>query len=225
MKERESVVIPIPLGNVNVYLLRGTRSIIVDTGYPGKAAAILEKLSENGIDPKEISLILLTHGHIDHYGSAVELKERTDAPVAIHCLDAEFLRKGLNPPLQPTGILGRLLLLFLALKGAAKVPPFEPDILIEGEMNLEAFSVDGKVIPTPGHTPGSVSITLSGGEVVVGDLLMGGIRKSQPNYPLFADDIAQVRESIKLIMQLSPTRIYSGHGGPFDPEAILRKFS
>jgi glyoxylase-like metal-dependent hydrolase (beta-lactamase superfamily II) len=93
-------------------------------------------------------------------------------------------------------------------------------------MDLKKFGVEGKIIHTPGHTPGSVSIALPGGEVIVGDLIMRGmLRWWQPNYPLFADNLAQLKESIQLIMRRKPTKIFCGHGGPFNPKSVLRRFS
>jgi hydroxyacylglutathione hydrolase len=217
----QSAVIPIPLGFVTAFLVRGERPILVDTGIPGSSVRILEKLSANGVAPREISLILITHSHSDHSGSAADLQEQTGAPVAIHQLDSECLRRGLSPQLHPTGIMGRLLMLM-----EAKAQPLDPDIIVEGEMSLEEFGVDGKIIPTPGHTPGSISVALAGGEVIVGDLMMGGIiRRGRPDYPPLADDIGQIEESIKSIMRLSPRRIFVAHGGPFDPEAVRRRFA
>jgi hydroxyacylglutathione hydrolase len=225
MQEKGSVVIPIPLGFVNAFVLRGSRPILVDTGLPGSETTIVKKLSQNGISPQEISLILITHGHADHFGSAAALKKLTGAPVAIHKLDAEFARKGIDPPVLPANTLGRLLMPLLARRGPAKAPPVEPDILIEGETSLGKYGVDGKVIPTPGHTPGSVSVLLPGGDVIIGDLVMRGILGGRsPDYPMVANDVGQLKESLRLIMRGSPTRIFSGHGGPFNPEAVRRRF-
>jgi glyoxylase-like metal-dependent hydrolase (beta-lactamase superfamily II) len=226
MPKQGSSVIQIPLGRANAFVIRGKRPVIVDTGYPGSAPAILDKLTENGIDPKSVSLILITHGHADHFGSATDLKKRTGAKVAIHRLDAEAARKGQDPPLNPTGAIGRLFMPMLKRRGPAKAPPVKPDILIGDKIDLSKFGVDGKIIHTPGHTAGSVSVILPGGEVIVGDSIMKGIfRWWQPNYPLFADNMAQLNESIKLILRKKPSKIYSGHGGPFNPKTVLRRFS
>ncbi|MCX6008594.1 MAG: MBL fold metallo-hydrolase [Chloroflexi bacterium] len=226
MPEQGSSVIQIPLGRANAFVIRGKHPVIVDTGYTGSAPAILDKLTENGIDPKSVSLILITHGHADHFGSAADLKQLTGAPVAVHKLDAEALRNGFDPPLNPTGAIGRLLMPLLTQRGPAKAPPVKPDILIEGEMDLKKFGVDGKIIHTPGHTAGSVSVILPNGEFLVGDLIMKGIlRWWQPDYPLFADNLAQLNESIQLILRRKPTKIFCGHGGPFNPKAVLRRFS
>jgi len=111
-------------------------------------------------------------------------------------------------------------------RGPATAPPVKPDILIDEDMDLSKFGVDGKVIHTPGHTPGSVSVILPNGEFIVGDLVMQGmLRFWQPNYPLFADNMFQLKESIKLILRKKPVKIYCTHGGPFDPKSVLRKFS
>jgi len=111
-------------------------------------------------------------------------------------------------------------------RGPATAPPVKPDILIDEDMDLSKFGVDGKVIHTPGHTAGSVSVILPNGEFIVGDLVMRGmLRFWQPNYPLFADNMFQLKESIKLILRKKPTKIYCTHGGPFEPEAVLRRFS
>jgi len=226
MTQQSSMVIQISLGWANVFVIRGKRPVLVDTGYPGSAPAIIDKLTENGVDPGWLSLILITHGHSDHFGSAAEIKKQTGAPVAVHKLDAEALIKGEDPSLKPTGFIGRMLLPLLERRGPATAPPLKPDIIIEGELDLSKFGVDGKVIHTPGHTPGSVSVILPNGEFIVGDLIMKGmVRFWQPNYPLFADNMFQLKESIKLILRKKPSKIYCTHGGPFSPKSVLRRFS
>ena len=226
MSQQSSVVIQISLGWANAFVIRGKRPVLVDTGYPGSAPAIIDKLHENGIDPDWLSLILITHGHADHFGSAADLKKQTDAPLAVHKLDAEALINGQDPSLKPTGFIGRMLIPMLERRGPAKSPPVKPDIFIGEELDLKKYGVDAKVIHTPGHTPGSLAVILPNGEFIVGDLIMRGIlRFRQPNYPLFADDMSQLNKSLKLILRKKPTKIYCTHGGPFEPNAVLRRFS
>jgi hydroxyacylglutathione hydrolase len=226
MSPEGSRVIQISLGWANAFVIRGKRPVLIDTGYPGSAPAIIDKLHENGVDPDWLSLIVITHGHADHFGSAAEIKKRTGAPVAVHKLDAEALIKGQDPSLKPTGFIGRMLVPMLERRGPAKAPPVRPDVLIGEELDLKKYGVDGKVIHTPGHTPGSLSVVLPNGEFIVGDLIMRGmLRFWQPNYPLFADSMPQVDKNIKLILRKKPSKIYCTHGGPFDPEDIRRRFS
>ena len=221
------VVISIPLTISNVYLVRGVSgSVLVDTGDPGNGERILERLAKAGVGAGEISLILLTHGHVDHFGSAAELKALTGAPVAIHEADAKHLRLGRNPYLPPTGLEGRLVRPFLK----DEAPRVEPDVLLRGETSLDTWGVRGRTIETPGHTAGSVSVALPGGEAIVGDMLAGGylgfkLWPRRPRYHLFVEDLEAVQQSIRAILDLSPTRIFTGHGGPLDPAAVRRRFS
>jgi len=224
MPQQSSDIIQFPLGRANAFIIRGKRPIILDTGYPGSTPAIMEKLKTNGIDPRSVSLILITHGHADHFGSAADLKKQTGAPIAVHKLDADALIKGEDPPLKPTGAIGRLFLSRMSKSGPAKAPPVKPDIIIENDLDLSKFGVEGRVIHTPGHTPGSLAVILPGGKIIVGDTIMRGIvRFWQPHYPLFADNMPQLKESIKLVLRKKPSRIYSGHGGPFNPKTVLRR--
>ncbi len=216
-------VVSLPLPLSNAYLIRGTRSVLIDAGGPGNSQAILKHLSRKGISPHDISLLLLTHGHVDHFGGAWELREQFGMPIAIHRLDADNLRRGRNPELHPIGLLGRVLKpVFQRLTSH----PFEPDILLDGAMSLEEFGVEATVIPTLGHTPGSLSIALPTQEWITGDLVSGWPpRERHPVYHLYADSLEQVQHSIQMVIQRKPTIIYPGHGGPFEPSAVRRSFS
>ena len=210
---------------VNAFVVRGERAIIIDTGLPGFGEKILARMEELGIKPGDVSLILITHGHHDHYGSAAFLKEKTGAPVAIHKDDAEALRTGINPPLYPVGAMGKVMEFVSGMIKTPKVQGMEPDILIEDEMELAKFGIDGKVIPTPGHTAGCVTVMLAGGCALQGDMIFGGLlRKHSPGFPYFCRDRKQLLKSIQLILDRNPKIIYAGHGGPFTAGQVWRKF-
>jgi hydroxyacylglutathione hydrolase len=167
----KSTLIPISLSTVKSFLIKGDKNILIDTGYPGNASRILKELTANSVSPHDVNLILITHSHHDHFGSASELRERTGAKVAAHRLEVEALRLGMNKDLSPYGIKGRFATLFSSKK--LKTAGIVPDIIIEQDMCLEEFGVKGKVISTPGHTSGSISVILDNGEAIVADLMMG----------------------------------------------------
>jgi hydroxyacylglutathione hydrolase len=225
MAGKKQRVIKVRSTFVNAFIIYGERAVIVDTGIPGYDAAILAAMERYDVKLSDVSLILITHGHHDHYGSAVALKQKTGAPVAIHMADSEALRTGVNPKLMPIGTKGKIM---VGLSGMMKMPEIkgmEPDILIEGEMDLSKYGIAGKVVPTPGHTPGSVSILLDGGCALIGDLIFGGfIRKKSPGFPYFGYDNQEIYRSIQKVLDFNPKIIYAGHGGPFTAPAVRRKF-
>src|SRR4051794_19068318 len=123
MPGRTQRVIPVDLailGFLNAYLIQGDRTVVVDTGYPYAVPRILRALETNRIGRSQVSLILLTHGHLDHLGGARALREVLGVPVALHSLDAEIARTGRDRPLIGTDLLGRT----FARIAPRSVPPF-----------------------------------------------------------------------------------------------------
>jgi glyoxylase-like metal-dependent hydrolase (beta-lactamase superfamily II) len=199
----------------NVYLLTGKRSVLIDAGAPSDVPRILEFLCTVGQD---LSLILLTHGHWDHAGGAKALRDATKAPIALHRKDLELVRQGNNGSTKPTCTMGFIIRAFVD----RSFPPFEPDIVIEDEMDLGPFGVDARVLLTPGHTPGSISVLTAEGDAIVGDLLMGGwlggkIFSKRPGLHYFADDVEQLKASLRYVLSLKPRWLHPGHGLPLDP--------
>ena len=208
-------------GFANTYIVEGDNgAILIDTGLPGGEKAILEKCREKNISLK---LILMTHGHFDHMGSAAALKNATSAPLAIHTEDAEALRTGISPMDRPIGILARIMTLS---KKSIRTAPVDPDIVIDGEMSLEEYGIDGRVLLTPSHTRGSISVLLDSREAFVGDLIMGGffgkIRPCRPNLPPFEIGRSYIRDSVRYVLQQNPKTIFPGHGGPFNPQDVAK---
>jgi glyoxylase-like metal-dependent hydrolase (beta-lactamase superfamily II) len=220
---KQSVLELASLG-AKAYLIEGEhRSILVDTLFPWSGARTVGGLSKRGIEPRRIGLILLTHGHIDHFGNAAQLRRKTGAPVAIHELDADGPRRGRNVRLRTPNTFQRMLGL---MAGSMRTRPFEPDILLRGDDgDLEEYGVMAKWVRTPGHSEGSVSIVLPGGPAIVGDLVVGrfGFRR-RPAYPMWVSDRQQLKDGVKKLLDFGPTAFLSGHGGPLNPEDVRRLF-
>lgn len=147
-----------------------------------------------------------------------ELKTKIGAPIAIHRADAEYLKEGINYIGTPTGLSARILKSFFIQADESISKSIKADIVFDDDEDLLEFGIDGRVIHTPGHTDGSVSLFLSGGEAIVGDLIMGGILfRRKPRYPLFVSELSMLKESIRKVIHLAPKVIYASHGGPFSP--------
>ena len=214
-------VVPIQLGFVKAFLVRGRRTILVDTGIRGSGKKILAALERLGVKPRSVSLVLITHGHADHFGGVRELAPVLKCPVAIHAGDAEALRTGVQTSYKPVGALAAALMKVGSAGKAAQLPAFKPDLVIRRTLDLAPYGVAGSVESTPGHTPGSVTVYLSNGEAIIGDLLRGSLTShGAPRYPFVAEDLAEVRRSIGRLLDRKPTRIWTSHGGPLDAEAV-----
>lgn len=226
MPERTRVVkIKLPLANA--YVLAGNCTVLVDTGAPGDHARIVAALAREGIAPRDIALILLTHGHGDHAGSARALRALTGAPVALHVADVDMVRRGRNRSLSATRWTARILRPFVDKPFEA----FEPDICFKDESSLASFGghgMPGRVIHTPGHTAGSVSVLVEdvaiAGDVMMGGHLGGEIWPVQPRLHYFAEDRIALRQSIARLIALVPRTWYVGHGGPVTMADVERVF-
>lgn len=203
----------------NCYLLLGDKAVLVDTGAPGDLPRILAALKQQGIDPKQLALILLTHGHSDHAGNAAELHARSGRPVALHAGDATLARSGKNGVLAAQGPLGRFIRPFID----EEFQSFEPDIQFREVFSLEPYGVRGKVIPTPGHTNGSVSVVLASGEAIIGDVLRGSMmwpNRARP--PFFCNDLDLNARSIVRLAREGLLRCYPGQFGSFPGSELGR---
>jgi len=219
-------VIPIKNDFIFIFALKGVRTVLVDAGLAGGGKALLHALNAAGIKNDSISLLLITHGHTDHFGGAAEIRATTGVPVAIHAADAHYVRAGTNPPVVITSVVSQWVKKFIDEKAAKKAAACEPQVIFDGEFDLNAYGVDARVVHTPGHTAGSVSVVDGYGTAIVGDLIMGRmVNAHQPRWPFFAQDLALVRTSIRLLMDRGVQTFYASHGGPFtrkNVEKLLR---
>lgn len=196
----------------NCYLLLGDRPVLVDTGSPGDLKRILAGLKAQGVKPKDLSLILLTHGHSDHAGCAAELRRRSGAQVALHVGDIALVRNGRNGVLAVRDLLGRILRPYVDEEYEA----FEPDLIFRDGFSLEPHGVKGSVLATPGHTHGSASAILASGEAIIGDVLRGSLvwpNRARDHY--FCNDPESNQRSIVRLAREGLLRCHPGVFGCF----------
>lgn len=206
-------IVRVPLRVANSYLVIGDKTIIVDTGDPGYSKGIVQALKRNGVKKSDVSMIFITHGHIDHYGSVFELKQYIDAPVAIQAIDEPYLSSGIQAPLYPKNRLASVMKSVGKDMQVRKRYNIGADIIINEELDLKEYGVNGIITTTPGHTLGSASLVLPDGKAVIGDLLvrryfLGG----RPEKPPFLHDPKGFKDSMSKLQKMGVKEFYPGHG-------------
>jgi glyoxylase-like metal-dependent hydrolase (beta-lactamase superfamily II) len=215
----------IALGFDQCYVVQSEGIIAIDAGEPGKGSVFRKALSKAGIRPNEVKLLLITHGHWDHIGSAREIRDLTGAPIAMHECETHWLEESLKPLSPGLSSWGRVITrINKMIMPFVNIPAAEVDIRLGNEdFSLHEYGIPGHVIHTPGHTHGSLSVLLDSGEVFVGDLAMNRFPLClKPGLPIFAVDEEKVKESWERLLRRGARTVYPAHGKPF-PAEIMRK--
>jgi hydroxyacylglutathione hydrolase len=211
-------------GIVSAFLVYNHDAVIlVDTGHNGATQNFIDAIGEIQKRPEDVNLIVLTHTHFDHAGGAKKIKALTGAPLVVHVSEAEFLRKGRTPFPAGTRWKGKLLIVLSKVfaRRLATYPAVEPDLLVEDALSLHDYGIPGRIVHTPGHTCGSMSVLLESGEAIVGDNVLGISPKT--HYPPFADDRAGVLKCWETYLSSGVKTLLPAHGSRVQIDALVRE--
>jgi len=176
----------------NCYILYNPdkrEGLIIDPGAEG--SHLIKFIKQEKIS---INYIVNTHGHPDHIGANRKIKEHTNAPILIHQYDAPMLAKS-----------GSVLSLIFPVEFSS--PP--ADTFIKDGDLIECAGMKLKVLHTPGHTPGGISLLIDD-SIFTGDTLFSG---SIGRSDLPGGSPQVLLNSIKKILSLDENLIvYPGHG-------------
>ena len=193
----------------NVYLLSGGEELaLVDAGAGPGEARILENVRSLGYDPERIEHILLTHAHADHAGGAASLSEKVGAQVYLSELEREALE---NADEEALG-------LSIARRNGFypddyRLNPCKVDVPLGGDEKLRCGDLELAVMPTPGHSAGSVCFLVWVEEelaLFAGDTVFAGGRISLIVAP--GSDLLVLQESVTRLGGLGVASLLPGHG-------------
>ncbi len=172
----------------NVFVVHGKKNFLVDVGI-GTVAKIQKYLKENDVI---IDRIILTHRHYDHTADAKEMSVEIGAPLFASPSEAKALNEGDDHTIISTAF-GR------------KMP----------NLNVETLTndtyADFKILSTPGHTDGSISLYHAEEKILIsGDTVFPSGSVGRTDLP--TGNIAHLKESVKKLTKIEVESLYSGHG-------------
>ncbi len=178
---------------VNCFILADEKTkdaIVIDPG--DDAGDILKVIKDKGL---KVKYIVNTHSHFDHVGANKAVKEATGADLLMHEADAPLLADAADQAI---------------VFGIRVDPPPRPDRFVGHGDVITAGEVSLKVLHTPGHSPGGISL-LEQGMVFTGDALFAG-SIGRTDFP--GGDLMTLLRSIKANLMTLPdeTKVFSGHG-------------
>lgn len=196
--------------------------LLIDAGYPGQRDEVLDSVRQLGFGPDDIKAILLTHAHVDHFGTAIWLAKSHGTQVYCHADEVGHARREYLEQASPAAVVRQAwrpswLKWALAISrngafdhsGIASAQAFNTDV---------AATLPGAptAIPTPGHTGGHCSYLVDG-VLVSGDALVTGHptsprRGPQLLHPVFNHDEQACLRSLGALALLDAEVLLPGHG-------------
>lgn len=220
------------VGSANCYLVRAPDGdVLVDTAHAEPAArdGLAAALRLAGSDPLAIRGVVLTHGHYDHSGNAIELR-RGGAWLAVHARDREWLTGGraqgdtedaVHALCLRSGIPAAELPVPYAAREA--VPPVGAElehIDLGAREVLDLGGVEAVVLATPGHTAGHIALAVpERGVVLTGDTLFARgsavhFLDEEPDAPSDHDPVGDSLATFDRLAELADLLALPGHGEP-----------
>lgn len=131
---------------VSVHIIdTGAGLIMIDSGYPYTQEQILHSMRTLGLDPADLRIILLSHGHYDHTGCALDFKAISGAKIYISRIDNEIINGTRDLSLGKEA-------------GYAHLPLFNADVLLDDGDTVTLGNTSIRCMLAPGHTEGTLAM-------------------------------------------------------------------
>ncbi len=208
-----SIIKCICSGRSNVFLVsREDHHILIDTSTKPGYRTIRKTLDSVISDGGKAEALILTHAHMDHAANAAKIKAAYPIKLIAHRDDLPHFTDGTNPEVRGT----RPFIRFITdtfekpLSRMMRYSPVEIDIVMDDRYDLNPLGINGYIIHTPGHTPGSISVIVDDEIALVGDAMFGVSRNSV--FPPFALDVKAMVQSWKVLLDTNCSTFLPSHG-------------
>ena len=177
--------------DANTYVIRGEQTVLIDPGLGNYLGLLLKEMQEDGIAPKEVDVIAITHLHPDHCDATAALKDVSGAKVAVHSSQWEYRDMLLEEASRVLGI---------------EAKKFEVDFVFEDSLEHTEL----RILHTPGHSPESICFyAVDKKTLISGDLVFDkGIGRT--DLPFGNNE--ELINSINTISTLDTELLLPGHG-------------
>ncbi|ANO00872.1 beta-lactamase-like protein [Mycobacteroides abscessus 5S-0422] len=195
---------------------------LFDSGYPGDRDDVLKSIAALGHKSQDVRAVVLTHGHIDHMGTAIWWAAEHGVPVYAHNAELGNVRRDYVDQAEPFKVVlnlwrpGWLPWVIHAMRLGAGV---RDGIPTAAPLGPELADLPGapEPIPTPGHSGGHCSFLVAGHVLVVGDAIITGHPVAKRSGPQllptpFTKDMEQARRSAEALADVDADVLAPGHG-------------
>lgn len=230
------IKLPLPggtLDHVNVYLVEGDEgNLLIDAGWntPEAFSTLKEELRTKGFEFKDISQIVITHLHPDHYGLAGKIRELSGAKIALseietHMLNSRYvdvtlLLSGVTRLLRSNGVPESELsqLSEASLPAREFVIPASPDVKLKAGRKVSVGLFEFEVLSTPGHSPGHICLYEPKRKLLfTGDHILPDITPNVGLHPQSGKNpLGDYLNSLRDLKKLEVTFAFPGHGSVFN---------
>ncbi len=186
--------------SANVVLLHGSRPVLVDTGFGADVAELLRWLDAKDVAAAKLSLVVNTHSHCDHSGGNHALQALHGTPIAAQADEAAAVNRR-DPDACRADWLRQ------------PIEPYQVDYLLRDGDQVSTGEAAWRVVATPGHTTGHISLHSAEYDILVlGDAMHVADVGWLNLYREGRDSLDRAAETIERLAALPAHIGYSGHG-------------
>lgn len=189
-----------------VYLIDAGELVLVDCGAGKSTSRLIDNIHVLGLQPDDLSAVVVTHAHIDHIGSLADIRQRFGVKVIAHSDDAEPIQTGLGTGADAYGI--------------AYVPRPVDEVMSGERLSLRFGKLSLELMHIPGHTPGSIAATTIAG----GTKILFGQDIHGPYHPRWRGEPEKALTSLQKLLDERADILLEGHYGAIRPAAEVDAF-